>query len=163
MKAGLITDVKKDEWKAQFYSVGGSSYLYLKDKNDHQTAQQVRGILASRPAEERKFFTIVDSKMMQASESNPEVAFALTGENGASFGNAMTGEAVKPGHGGAHGYIPYFGTEICTGFVACGPGIKKGGTIKRMDLRNIAPAVAKLLNLSLPSADQPIPDNLFSN
>jgi len=161
VKAGLITDVKKDEWKAQFYSVGGSSYLYLKDKNDEKTVQQVIELLNDLPAEERKLFTIVDSQMMQASESNPEVAFALTGEHGASFGNAMTGEAVKPGHGGSHGYFPNF-REIRTGFVACGPGIKKGGMIKEMNLTNIAPAVAKILKLSLPTAKQRVPDNLFS-
>jgi predicted AlkP superfamily pyrophosphatase or phosphodiesterase len=162
VKAGLITDVKKDEWKAQFYSVGGSSYLYLKDKNDHKTKQQVLDLLAALPAEERKYFRIIDSKAMQASESNPEVAFALSGENGASFGNAMKGEAVKPGHGGAHGYFPDF-QEIRTGFVACGPGIKKGGMIKEMNLTNIAPAVARILHLSLPAAKQRVPDNLFAN
>jgi predicted AlkP superfamily pyrophosphatase or phosphodiesterase len=162
VKAGLITDVKKDEWKAQFYSVGGSSYLYLKDKNDQKTVQQVIALLNDLPAEERKFFTIVDSQMMQASESNPDVAFALTGENGASFGNAMKGEAVKPGHGGSHGYFPNF-REIRTGFVAVGPGIKKGGMIKEMNLTNIAPVVARILKLSLPTAKQRVPDNLFSN
>lgn len=161
VKAGLVTDVKKDEWKAQFYSVGGSTYLYLKDKNDQKTVQQVKDILANLPAEERKYFTMVDRKMLQASESNPEVAFALTGEHGASFGNAMKGDAIKPGHGGAHGYFPNF-SEIRTGFVACGPGIKKGGVIKEMNLTNIAPAVAEMLRLSLPTANQPVPDNFFS-
>lgn len=162
-KAGLITDVKKGEWKARFYSVGGSSYLYLKDKNDRQTLQQVKDLLAGLPAEEKKYFRIIDSKTMRVSGSNPEAAFALNGELGASFGNAIAGEAVKPGHGGSHGYFPLYSKEIRTGFIACGPGIKKGGVIKEMSLFNIAPAVAKMLDLSLPSANMGIPDGLFSN
>ncbi|MCF6404687.1 alkaline phosphatase family protein [Chitinophaga filiformis] len=161
VKAGLITDVKKDDWKAQFYSVGGSSYLYLKDKNDSKTLNQVKDILANLPAEEKKLFRIIDRKQLDKVGGNPEVAFALSGENGASFGNAMTGEAIKPGHGGSHGYYPDF-TEIRTGFVACGPGVKEGGVIPEMNLRDIAPALAKILGLSLPTAEGKIPAGLLT-
>lgn len=160
VNAGLIRDVKKDDWKAQFFSVSGSSYLYLKDKNDAQTLQQVKEILANLPQEQKKLFRIIDRKQLDKAGANPEVAFALSGENGASFGNAMTGEAVKPGHGGAHGYFPDF-REIRTGLVACGPGIKKGAEIKTMNVRDIASIVAKLLNLSLPSAEGKIPKGLL--
>lgn len=159
-KAGLITDVKKDEWKAQFYSVGGSTYLYLKDKNDQQTLQQVKALLANLPEEEKKMFRLIDRQQLDKAGANPEVAFALSGENGASFGNAMTGEAIRPGKGGAHGYFPDF-REIRTGLVACGPGIRKGGVINEMNLRDIAPLVVKLLNLSLPTAEGKIPAGLL--
>jgi predicted AlkP superfamily pyrophosphatase or phosphodiesterase len=161
VNAGLITDVKKDDWKAQFYSVSGSSYLYLKDKNDTQTLEQVKTILAGLPEEQKKLFRIIDRKQLDKIGGNPEAAFALSGENGASFGNAMTGEAIKPGHGGSHGYFPDF-REIRTGFVACGPGIKKGGIVKEMNVRDIASVVSKLLNLSLPTAEGKIPKGLLA-
>ncbi len=74
-KAGLITDLKKDEWKAQFNSVGGSSYLYLKDPNDKQTLEQVKNILASLPAEEKKLFRIIDRKQLDRSGSKPPGCF----------------------------------------------------------------------------------------
>jgi predicted AlkP superfamily pyrophosphatase or phosphodiesterase len=160
-KAGLITDVKKDDWKAQFFSVGGSSYLYLKDKNDSKTLKQVNDILANLPAEDKKLFRIIDRKLLDKVGGNPDVAFALSGENGASFGNAMTGDAIKAGKGGTHGYYPDF-REIRTGFVACGPGINAGGVIPEMNLRDIAPALAKLLGLSLPTAEGKIPTELLS-
>lgn len=161
VKAGLITDVKKDEWKAQFNSVGGSSYLYLKDPNDHKTLEQVKQLLADLPASEKKLFRIIDRHMLDKVGANPEVPLALSGENGGSLGNAMTGDAVKPGHGGTHGYYPDF-REIRTGFVAHGPGIKKGGVIPEMNVRDIAPAVARLLNLSFPSAEGKIPAGLLA-
>jgi predicted AlkP superfamily pyrophosphatase or phosphodiesterase len=160
VKAGLITDVKKDDWKAQFFSVGGSSYLYLKDRKDKKTLDRVKEILGHLPEDQQKLFSIVDRKRMESIGGNPEVAFALTGLNGASFDNAFEGEAVREGKGGTHGYFPDF-QEIRTGFVARGPGIIKGGLIPMMNLRDIAPALAKILGLSLPSAEGKIPSGLF--
>ncbi|GEO07823.1 alkaline phosphatase family protein [Segetibacter aerophilus] len=159
-KAGLLTDIKKDDWKAQFYTVGGSAYLYLKDKNDSKTLDQVKEMLSKLPEEEKKLFKIIDRRQLDAAGANPEVALALTGENGASFGNAATGDATKRGKGGAHGYFPDF-HEIQTGFVAFGPGIKKGGVIPVMNVRDIAPAVSKLLGFSFPSAESKIPAGLL--
>lgn len=146
--------------KAQFFSVSGSSYLYLKDKNDTKTAAQVKEMLNRLSDEEKKLFRIIDRKQLDAIGGNPEVAFALSGENGASFGNKKSGEAVSAGHGGSHGYFPDF-REIRTGFIAYGPGIKQGGVIPEMNLRDITPVIAKLLNLSLPTIEGKIPNGLL--
>jgi predicted AlkP superfamily pyrophosphatase or phosphodiesterase len=160
-KAGIITDIKKDEWKAQFYSTGGSSYLYLKDPNDKQTLAQVKEILANLPAEEKKLFRIIDRRQLDKVGGNPEVAFALSGEDGTTFGNTVTGEPIRNGKGGAHGFFPDF-QEIRTGFVAAGPGIKKGSEIKEMNLRDIAPLIAKLLNIPFPTTEGKIPGGLLA-
>lgn len=159
--AGLITDLKKGEWKAQFNSVGGSSYLYLKDKNDVNTLNEVKKVLAGLPEDQKKLFRIIDRKQLDKIGGNPEVALALSGENGASFNNSVKGEAVKTGKGGSHGYFPDF-REIRTGFVATGDGIKKGGMINEMNLRDIAPVIAKILDLPL-KADGKIPTGLMNN
>jgi predicted AlkP superfamily pyrophosphatase or phosphodiesterase len=159
-QAGLITDVKKDDWRAQFFSVGGSSYLYLKDRKDEATLKAVRHLLDT-VTDGKKLFRVIDRKHMERIGGNPDVEFALSGLNGTSFGNAMTGEAVKPGHGGTHGYFPDF-FEIRTGLVAAGPGIRKGGVIKEMSEKDTAPAVARLLGLDLPSAEGKAPAALFA-
>jgi predicted AlkP superfamily pyrophosphatase or phosphodiesterase len=157
IKEGLITDVKKDEWKAQFYSVSGSGYLYLKDKNDTKTANQVMTLLNNLPAEEKKLFRIIDRKELDKVGANPEVAFAISAQNGASLGNAMTGDAVKPRNkGGAHGHFPDF-REIRTGFVAVGPGIKKNSVIEEMNLIDIAPYISQVLGLSMPGVEGKVP------
>ena len=159
-KAGLITDVKKDDWKAQFFSVGGSSYLYLKDRSDKETLNKVKEVLAGLPEEDRKFFRIMDRAQLDANGANPLVEFALSAENGASFGNAMTGEAIRPGHGGTHGHFPDF-QDIRTGYVICGPGVKKGGVIEEMNQRDQAAIITKLLGLSMPSIDGKVPEGLL--
>ncbi|MBE7173239.1 MAG: alkaline phosphatase family protein [Williamsia sp.] len=159
-RAGLIKDVKTDDWKAQFYSFGGGAYLYLKDKNDQATLKQVNRILDEVPAEQKKFFRVISRKQLDAVGGNPEVPLALSGENGASFNGALEGEPVKPGKGGSHGYFPDF-HDIQTGFVAYGAGIRPGTVIPTMSVRDIAPTVARLLGLDFPSAAGKIPDNLL--
>lgn len=156
---GFCNDVKNDDWKAQFFSVGGSSYLYVKN-NDAAVAKQVMELLNKLPKEKKDLFAIVDRKKLDAIGGNPEVPFALTGLNGTSFGNAFTGEDVKPGHGGTHGYFPEF-KEIQTGFIAAGPGVNRGKTIPEMNERDICSVVAALLKLNFPSSEGKVPAGLL--
>ena len=158
---GLCNDVEQDDWKAQFFTVGGSAYLYVKN-NDQQVINQVKAILNGLPEDKKKLFAIIDRKKLDAIGANPEVQLALTGLNGTSFGSAFTGEDVKPGHGGAHGYFPNF-KDIQTGFIAYGPGIQKGAVIPEMNERDICSIVANLLGLSLPTATGKVPAGLISS
>ncbi len=158
--AGLLNDIKTGDWKAQFCSVGGSTYLYLKDKSDLKTLAEVKKTLQDLPDSARRLFRMIDRKEMDKIGANRDAEFALSGENGASFGGAFTGEAIKPGKGGSHGYFPDF-KEIRTGFIAYGPNIKAGGVIEIMNERDIAPTVAKILGFDFPSADGKVPNGIF--
>lgn len=161
-QAGLIKDVKKGDWTAMFNAAGGSTFLYLKDKNDKASETKVMEILKAQPDSVKKYFRIVDRAKMNSVGGNPEVAFCLTAENGAAFGNAANGEAIRPGKGGTHGYFPD-SREIQTGFIASGPGIKNNGfMIKEMNLRDIAPLVSKLLNVPFPTAEGKIPAGILA-
>ena len=156
---GLCNDVKADDWKAQFFSVGGSSYLYVKN-NDAAVAKQVMDMLNRLPEEKKKLFAVVDRKKLDAIGANPLVSFALTGLGGTSFGNAFTGEDVKPGHGGTHGYFPEF-ADIQTGFIITGPHIAKGKPIGVMNERDICSVVAAALGISFPSSEGKVPQGMF--
>lgn len=158
--AGLANNVKNDDWKAQFFTVGGSAYLYVKD-NDKQTLDQVKTILDKLPGDVKQLFKVINRKKLDEIGANPEVQLALTGLNNTSFGGSFKGEERTAGHGGTHGYFPDF-KEIQTGFVAFGPGIKNGGIIPEMNVRDIASVVTQLLELSLPTAKGKVPAGLFS-
>ncbi len=157
--AGLLNDTKAD-WKAQFNSVGGSTYLYLRDPKDKETLAQVNKQLAALPDSTKSYFRLVSRTRMDGAGANPEVAFALTAENGASFGKDFTGADIRPGKGGAHGHFPDT-KGIQTGLVAHGPGIQPGSVISQMNEWDIAPVIAKLLGLSLTSADGKVPAGLL--
>ena len=114
-------------------------------------------MLNNLPAEDKKYFKIIDRKQLDKAGANPEAAFAITAQNGAALGSAMTGDAVKPRNkGGAHGHFPDF-REIRTGFVAVGPAIKKGSVIQEMNLIDIAPYISQLLGLSMPGVEGKVP------
>jgi len=160
VRAGLITDVKTDDWKAQFFCVGGSAYLYLKDRSDKETLKKVRGMLDRLTPDEKKYFHVIDRAKLNAIGANPLVEFALSAENGGSFGNGMKGEAIKSGHGGTHGHFPDR-QNIRTGYIICGPGVKKGTVIREMNQRDQAAIICKLLGLSMPTIDGKVPVGLL--
>ncbi|MGV3503666.1 MAG: alkaline phosphatase family protein [Adhaeribacter sp.] len=151
-KAGILTDVKKDQWKAQFLGSGGSAFLYLKDKKDKKTVKQVKELLAALPAEQQKFFRVLEGKELASSGADPAVALALAAAPGYAFGGAATGEVMKKTSGGTHGYFPDF-ADIQTGFIGFGAGFKKGTSLPVMEMLDMAPLAAKLLGLSFPTAE----------
>ena len=60
INAGLLTDIKTDNWKAQFKTSGGSAFLHLKDPNDQATLKKVHELLGRLPKKERNLFHIVE-------------------------------------------------------------------------------------------------------
>ncbi len=159
-EAGLITDLKAGNWKAQFNTVGGSAYLYLKDKSDKATANKVKELLAAQPDSVKQYYRIISREQLDEGGYNPDVAFALTAEHDAYFGMANTGSAIKPGKGGGHGHFPDT-KNIQTGLIAHGPGIRKAAVIKEMNVRDMTPIMIKLLGIPFPKVDGKIPAGLL--
>jgi predicted AlkP superfamily pyrophosphatase or phosphodiesterase len=159
-EAGLITDLKTGDWKAQFNYSGGSAHLYLKDPNDKATLHKVTEILAAQPDSIKQYFRVITKEQITKGGYNPNLALALTGEHDAAFSAAVTGPAVKPGKGGTHGYFPDT-KNIRTGLIAHGPGIRKGAVIEEMDLRDMTPIMVKLLGIPFPKVDGKIPAGLL--
>lgn len=151
-KAGLQDNANKANWKAFFHSSGGSTFLHLKDKNDKQSLAKVRAVLNAMPEGQQKLFRIVERAELDKVGADPTVALALAPIQGVTFGGSADGEVMRAVKGGTHGYFPDF-KEIETGFVAFGKGIQKNVVVRQMGLEDIAPLVAHLLKINLPSAD----------
>ncbi|KAA5547488.1 alkaline phosphatase family protein [Adhaeribacter rhizoryzae] len=151
-QAGLLKDIKKDEWQAQFQPAGGSAFLYLKDAKDKKTLNRVRQLLAALPESQQKLFKVIEGAELAKASADPNVALALAAAPGVTFGRASTGEIFRPNSGGNHGYFPNF-PKIQTGFIGMGAGFKKGGFIQEMEMIDVAPIIARLLGLEFKSAD----------
>lgn len=151
-EAGMMENVKEDNWKAKFQSAGGSASLYLRDKEDDKIIKKVKQLLADLPESQQKLFRIVDRKELDAIGADPDVTLAITGVGGVVFGGAENGKLFRPASGGAHGFFPD-SSEIHTGFIGWGAGFKPGTHISFMGLEDIAPIVAELLNLEFDSLD----------
>ena len=151
-KAGLYDPEKPENWKAYFHPAGGAAFLQLKDKNDKQTREKVLQLLNNLSPQQQKTFTIKTREEMDAIGADGTATLALTAKQGYAFTGAASGEFLRAGKGGTHGFFPDF-KEIQTGFVAFGYGIKKGVVIPQMGLVDIAPLISKLLNLNMPAGD----------
>lgn len=159
-EAGLITDLKNGGWKARFLSVGGSTYLYLKNRNDKATLDKVNSILNNLPDSVKQYLRIISRQQLNSIGGNPEVEFAISGLNGASFGNAENGDAIKAVKtSGAHGYFPDT-KNIRAGFIAFGKTVNKG-SVDEMNERDITSVVIKALGLNFPTAEGKLPEGLF--
>jgi predicted AlkP superfamily pyrophosphatase or phosphodiesterase len=143
---GLYDDANKSSWKAYFQQSGGSSFLHLRDPNDKATLAKIAQALNQLPEGMKR---ILDKKALTAAQGDPNAAMALAAYQGFSFGASAKGEMLAPVSGGTHGYLPTDFKEIQTGFVAFGKGIRPGTVLPLMGQEDIAPLIAKLLNLNL--------------
>lgn len=142
----------KDGWKAMFHSAGGSAFLHLKNKNDNKTLVKVQAILDSLPASVKKLYRIVNRAELDKIGADPNAAFAIAAVEGVSVSGSATGDLIKAGRGGTHGFFPDF-AHIETGFIAYGAGIAQGAVVPKMGLEDIAPVITKLLGLTFHPID----------
>jgi hypothetical protein len=124
----------------------------LKDAGDSASLRKVRAILNSLPASQKKLFKVIEGAELNKLGADPEAVMALAAINGVVFSAATSGEAVKPTHGGTHGYLPDM-PGIQTGFIGYGAGFKQGTVIPVMGLEDVAPVVSALLGLSFQAPD----------
>ena len=145
---GLYDDGNKEGWKAYFQQSGGSAFLHLKDPKDKATLAKVVQGLSKLPEGMKRMFTMLDKEALVKAQGDPNSVLALAAHQGFSFGASATGDMLASVSGGTHGYLPNF-KEIQTGFVAFGKGIKPGVVLPLMGQEDIAPLIAKLLDLNL--------------
>ncbi len=148
-KLGLYDNDNKTAWKAYFQQSGGSSFLHLKDPNEKATLEKVKQALNQLPEGIQRMYHVLDKEALTKAQGDPNAVMALAAYQGFSFGAAATGDMLAPASGGTHGYLPTDFKEIQTGFVAFGKGIKPGAVLSVMGQEDIAPLIAKLLNLDL--------------
>jgi predicted AlkP superfamily pyrophosphatase or phosphodiesterase len=79
----------------------------------------------------------------------------LAAKSDYAFSEAYQGEeatAKRPTLTGTHGYLPDQ-PDMLSACVIWGPGIKPGTNLGKIDQRDIAPTIAQLLGISLPTAE----------
>jgi predicted AlkP superfamily pyrophosphatase or phosphodiesterase len=139
--------------EVSFQGAGGAAFLYLKNQADVSLLEKVKAALNALPPDQKKAFRIVERSELDNIGVNPEVAMALAMSKGYIANNEAKGPLIKPKKGGGnHGYFPDF-DEINTGFIAVGAGIGTHKEIPSMGIKDVAPVISRLLNLSHSSPD----------
>ena len=150
---GLLADSKeRGNWKAVFHTSGASAFLILKDAEDKKTLEQIKDKLTSLPAKYKKLFRVIEKEELNAVGASKEAALALAPIAGVAMSGSTEGNVLKPRKGGTHGFFPDF-KAIETGFVAWGALTTNEKTIEKMNLEDIAPLIAEMLQLDFEAKD----------
>ncbi len=141
-------------WKAEPWMAGGMAAIMLHDPNDHATEQQVHDMLmklAADPANGIK--EVLDREAIHKRGAFPDAAFLVVFQPGYYAGNALSGSLITPiaGPRGSHGFSPEF-PEMRASFFAVGAGIAHHRDLGVVDMRQIAPTVAGMLHVAMPTA-----------
>ena len=146
---GSITD-----WKAIPWETGGSAAIVLKDPQDQATLDQVRGLLAKLAADPANGIDrVLDAEELHKRGGYPDASFFVSLKPGWRTGVSLTGPVVtKVKPGGTHGELPDV-PELRASFFLVGPGVPRGKDLGLIDMRDVAPTLAKEAGLSLPTAE----------
>lgn len=154
VQAGLITlqDGKPADWQAEPWG-GASVAVVLKNPQDAALKQKVGALLhglAAKP--ELGIANVADAGEIARLGGTPMASFWVDFKPGYEMGQKADAPAVGPSAiKGTHGYFPTH-MEMRATFILNGPGIGKKA-LGEIDMRDIAPTLAKVMQVSLPSAD----------
>lgn len=151
-----------NRWKARFYASNGSAFLYLKDPGDERTLRRVKRILDDLPEEQKALFRIIEKDELQHLGADPDAFLALNPAQGIIVRQTGSGKLLKPVTGGGHGYLADF-PDIMTGFIGWGKGLSAGTVIQQMKVPDIAPIIARLLEIDFHAEDGEAIEDIFSS
>jgi predicted AlkP superfamily pyrophosphatase or phosphodiesterase len=146
---GAVTD-----WKAMPWETGGSAAIVLKNPQDRATVDEVRDLLKKLESDPGNGIRrILDAEELHERGGYPEASFFVSlkpgWRTGASPGGPVASRA-KPG--GTHGELPDE-AELRASFFVVGPGVPRRRDLGVIDMRDIAPTLAKQVGLGMPTAD----------
>lgn len=144
------------DWTAMPWLDGGSAAIVLKDPTNKTVKEQVAQLLDRLAADKANGIAhVLDRKAIAARGGASTAAFWVDMESNylidKSFHEPIVAETKI---GGSHGYSPD-NPELRASFFITGPTIRKGVNLGEIDMRSIAPTLARFLNVALPSADLP--------
>ncbi len=153
-KPGMLGAMPKvTAWQATPWPNGGSYAIVLHDPQDQAVQARVRALLDKLAADPRLGIErILDAKEIAAQGGSPQASYYVGLKLGyESASNPLAPLLDTPHELGNHGYLRQH-PEMNATFLIAGPGIAAGKSLGQIDMRDIAPTLAKLLGVPLPQA-----------
>lgn len=155
--AGLVELDAKGQvigWQAMPFIAGGTASIRLVRPNDPALIVKVRDLLngmAANPA--YHIARVLDASAVAAAGGDPQASFLIALQPDSEIGKDPAAPIARPsGYKGMHGYVPWISAMRSTLIVA-GPHLKRGADLGVVDMRAIAPAIARRLGTTLPKAE----------
>jgi predicted AlkP superfamily pyrophosphatase or phosphodiesterase len=156
VQAGLITldaNNKVASWQAEPWG-GASAAIVLAHPQDAALKAKVSALLQELAAKpELGIAQVADAGEIARLGGTPMASFWVDFKPGTVMGTNPAAPPVGPGPvKGTHGYFPTH-PEMRATLVLSGPSIAKRGSLGEVDMRDIAPTLARIMNVSLPDAE----------
>lgn len=145
-------------WKAFAWYVGSSAMIVFENPKDQQVRAETLAYLHKLAADPANGIEKIHAREDYANRGLPPgVAYIVGFKPGYRMGNSMSGVLVKKSKGGSHGAFSTRDVrpDMHSSFFVTGPGIAAGRNLGTIDMRQIAPALARELKVSLPAAKAP--------
>ena len=160
--AGLVTidpAGKINGWTAMPWATGGSYAIVLARPEDASLRAKVGALLARLAADPAaRVAQVIADPAIVAAGGNPRAAFYVNLKIGALatpfLGGTLPMVLPPVGYKGMHGYFPA-APEMRSTFLIAGPGVANGRDLGEIDMRSIAPTLAKVMGAYLPEAEKP--------
>ena len=160
VEAGLMTlDAagKPIAWEAAPWMSGGSAGVVLARRGDPALKARVDSLLAKLAADPASGVgRVIGRDEIARMGGAPEMDDFIDAKIGYEFGSKTMGPmTTTPSfYKGMHGYFPDH-PEMRATLIIDGPSLPKRGSVGEIDMRAIAPTVAKLLGVDFTSAEAP--------
>jgi predicted AlkP superfamily pyrophosphatase or phosphodiesterase len=157
--AGLIKlddKGKISSWEAMPWNSGGSIAIVLARPTDEALTARVKKVLdAVAGAADSVIARVIDRGDIARMGGNPQAQFYVDLKPGVLAGgfDGATAPLARPAkYRGMHGYFPTAAT-MRSMFLIAGPGVPPGRDLGDIDMRAIAPTLARVLGVGLVDAD----------
>lgn len=147
-----------ESWDAMPWANGGSAAIVLRDPHDAALISKTRDLLMKLAGDpENGIIRIVEAQELHELGGYPTASFLVDMKPGFQTDRGFTGALRGDGSGGTHGYLPEH-VEMRASFFLAGHGIAHSRNLGVVDMRQIAPTIADLLGLKMPTAEaKPLP------
>jgi len=155
IQAGLVTlkDGAVADWQAMPWNDGGSAAIVLKEPGNQETLAKVQGLLAQlqgNPA--YGIERVLDHAQLVERGGTAQASWFVLFKPGYEMAIKPDVPLPAPGHyRGMHGYDPAWPMMRST-FLIEGKGVPAGKNLGAIDMRDIAPTLARELGVALPAA-----------
>jgi predicted AlkP superfamily pyrophosphatase or phosphodiesterase len=150
------------DWVARPWHAGGSAAIMLKNPGDGAARARVKSLLERLHADpENGIEAILDEAAIRRLGGDPAAQFWVTMRAGHMVSATLQPSIVSVVSArGTHGYAPTL-PEVASTFIIAGDGIAAGRDLGSIDMRSIAPTLARFMAVPFPSAEVPAVD-IFS-
>lgn len=157
IEAGLISyDAGKRAvtgWEAMPWGAGGSAAIVLARPDDKKLRKKVSDVLEKLAADPAlRISRVIDAKEIAKRGGAKEASFWVDFTPGQSqMGYKYEGPVATPADGGTHGFFPS-DADMRASFFIAGPGVPAGRNLGEIDMRDIAPTIAKIMDVKFDKA-----------